>query len=129
MEILIAIVLVGILSAVVVVGVSNLTSKGADAACSASLDAAKAGTQVYLGSNGSYPTTFTQMTSGAPPALSVPSGVTVNSNGAALTGAGWTLTMAAAGAGAPVFTCFTSVPAGFTRSAPTATSTSTCPPR
>jgi len=113
-EILIAIVLVGILSAVVVVGVSNLTSKGGDAACAASLDAAKAGSQVYLASNGSYPTTFTQMTSGASPALTVPSGVTANANGAAMTGSGWTLTLWAAGSAAPVFTCFSSVPAGFT---------------
>jgi prepilin-type N-terminal cleavage/methylation domain-containing protein len=113
-EILIAIVLVGILSAVVVLGVSNLTSKGSDAACSASLDAARAGSQVYLVSNGSYPTTFTQMTTGASPALSLPSGVAIDASGVALNGSGWILTLGAAGSAPPQFTCFSSVPTGFT---------------
>ena len=106
-EILIAIVLVGILSAVVVVGISNLTSKGSASACKASADAAKAGAVVYYSTNGySYPTTITEMTSASPAALTLPSGVTVDSAGTVATGDGWTLTMAASSNGnAPTFTC------------------------
>lgn len=113
-EILIAIVLVGILSAVVVVGISNLTSKGTSSACSASLDAAKAGTVVYYASNANaYPTTLTQLTTAqgsVPAALTLPSGVTVPTaspaTGMYATGGGWTLTMTAGTAGAaPTFSC------------------------
>ena len=54
-EILIAIVLVGILSAVAVVGVSNLVSKGSKSACGASADGAKAASQVYPRQQPRYP--------------------------------------------------------------------------
>jgi prepilin-type N-terminal cleavage/methylation domain-containing protein len=78
-EILIAIVLVGILSAVAVVGISNLVSKGTSSACGASADSARAASAVYFASNGSYPTTLTAMTTPvAGAALTLPSGVTVN---------------------------------------------------
>ncbi len=113
-EILIAIVLVGILSAVVVVGVGNLTSKGTSAACAASLDAAKSGAVVYYGSNANaWPGTMLAMTATTPPALSLPTGVTlnvvavgVNAIGNVATGPGWTLTMTPSVAGAqPTFVC------------------------
>jgi prepilin-type N-terminal cleavage/methylation domain-containing protein len=121
-EILIAIVLVGILSAVVVVGISNLTSKGSTSACNASLDAAKAGSVVYFTSNSAYPTTFTQMTTATtganpiPAALTLPSGVTVNTSTAATNpvapigmqaaSSNWQLTMTAGVSGAaPTFVC------------------------
>lgn len=114
-EIVVAIVLVGVLSAVVVVGVGRLTSQGADAACTASKDAARAGVTVYQGSNLAYPTTLTEMTSGAPAALSLPSGVTVDGSGLVATGDGWTLTMVPGSAGGPpTFVCSTDVPDGFT---------------
>jgi prepilin-type N-terminal cleavage/methylation domain-containing protein len=113
-EILIAIVLVGILSAVVVVGVGNLTSKGTSAACTASLDAAKSASVVYYGSNNSaWPATMLAMTQSVPPALSLPSGVTLNTSivsgnaiGTVATGSGWTLTMTPSVSGAqPTFVC------------------------
>jgi prepilin-type N-terminal cleavage/methylation domain-containing protein len=75
-EILIAIVLVGILSAVAVVGISNLVGKGSSSACSASRDSATAASAVYFASTSAYPTNFNQMTSNG--ALVLPSGVTVN---------------------------------------------------
>ena len=53
-EVVIAIVLVGILSAVVVVGVGQLTTRGTTAACSASADAARAAATTHLGSTGAY---------------------------------------------------------------------------
>jgi prepilin-type N-terminal cleavage/methylation domain-containing protein len=80
-EILIAIVLVGILSAVAVVGISNLVGKGSKSACGASADAARAASHVYFATNATYPTTFNQLTAvgvgGAPYAL--PAGATINS--------------------------------------------------
>jgi len=125
-EILIAIVLVGILSAVVVIGISNLTSKGSSSACAASADAAKAGAVVYYASNNNaYPTTLTQMTTATgtgatavPAALSLPSGVTVNTVAvttptpagvgmqASPAGGGWYLTMTVGtNNAAPTFAC------------------------
>jgi prepilin-type N-terminal cleavage/methylation domain-containing protein len=104
-EILIAIVLVGILSAVAVVGISNLVSKGSSSACSASKDAATAASAVYFASNANaYPTTFTQLTT-APAALSVPTGV-VMTDTTLKSGTSWTLTMTAgSGTNAPTFVC------------------------
>ena len=61
-EILIAIVLVGILSAVAVVGISNLVGKGSKSSCGASADAAKAASHVYFATNATFPTSFTQLT-------------------------------------------------------------------
>lgn len=106
-EILISIVLVGILSAVVVVGIGNLTSKGSTAACTASLDAAKAAAVVHYTSNGNaYPATMTAMTTSTPPSLTLPQGVTLNQTGLAATGSGWTLTMTPGAAGLPpTFAC------------------------
>jgi prepilin-type N-terminal cleavage/methylation domain-containing protein len=79
-EILIAIVLIGILSAVAVVGISNLVSKGSASACGASKDSAQAASAVYFGSTGAYPSTLAQLV--APgvngPALTLPTGVSVN---------------------------------------------------
>lgn len=110
-EILIAIVLVGILSTVAVVGISSLTSKGSTSACTASLDAAKASSIVYYASNANaYPTTFTQLTAASattPAALTLPSGVTVNATGLIASNASWKLTMTAGASAnvAPSFVC------------------------
>jgi prepilin-type N-terminal cleavage/methylation domain-containing protein len=109
-EILIAIVLVGVLSAVVVVGISNLTDKGAKSACTASLDAAKAGSVVYYAANGNaYPTSFTDLTAevgGTPAALTLPSDVTVSPDAMSIaSGSSWTLTMTNTKTGAPTFAC------------------------
>jgi len=104
-EILIAIVLVGILSAVVVVGVSNLTDKGSSSACKASLDASKAATVVYYANKASYPTTFNDMLTLDPPALSLPTDVT-QPTPLSVKGSGWTLTMTAGtGNAQPTFAC------------------------
>jgi prepilin-type N-terminal cleavage/methylation domain-containing protein len=119
-EILIAIVLVGILSAVAVVGISNLVSKGSSSACNASLDAAKAGSAVYLTDNTQYPATLTALANGV--YLTLPTGITVNAAivaaspphpGAAIgmqtsgVGVSWRLTMLTAGTTtqAPTFGC------------------------
>ena len=103
---MIAIVLVGILSSVVVVGVGQLTNRGSTASCAASQDAARAAATVHFGSTGSYPTTFTQMTGGSPPALTLPSGATVNGTGDLVTVGSWSLRLTpGSGSTAPTFTC------------------------
>ena len=109
-EILIAIVLIGVLSAVAVVGVSSLTSRGSESACEASLDAAKAATVVYFASNdNTYPDDFDALTGGTDPALELPSPntVTAASDGVSTATVGtWTLTMAAPDGNAkPTFEC------------------------
>ena len=121
-EILIAIVLIGILSAVAVVGISSLVSKGSTSACNATLDSSKAASAVYFASNNNaYPTNFTQLTTGTsaiPAALSLPSGVAINTGSADSSptttpvgmqlhsGTSWYLTMVApGGTTAPTFAC------------------------
>jgi type IV pilus assembly protein PilA len=55
-ELLIAIVVVGVLTAVAIVGVASLTDQGEQAACEASVDAAKAAQAVYYANNdGTWP--------------------------------------------------------------------------
>ncbi|MBK5331807.1 MAG: type II secretion system protein [Ilumatobacteraceae bacterium] len=119
-EILIAIVLVGILSAVAVVGISNLVSKGSTSACNASLDAAKAGSAVYLAELSTYPPTLALLANGT--YLTLPTGITTNAAavvaapphpaaaiGMQTAGVGvtWRLTMLTAGTAtqAPTFGC------------------------
>jgi prepilin-type N-terminal cleavage/methylation domain-containing protein len=120
-EILIAIVLVGILSAVAVVGISNLVSKGSSTACTATADSSKAAAAVYFASNNAYPTTIAQMVSGGQ--LTLPSGYTTNAaisaspatpinaaigtQTAPVTGsASWYMTITAGvGGSAPTFSC------------------------
>ena len=57
-ELLIAIVVVGILTAVVIVGIGGLNDTGSKSACTVSLDAAKAAAVVHKANTGSYPTGF-----------------------------------------------------------------------
>ncbi|MEO5899718.1 MAG: PA14 domain-containing protein [Ilumatobacteraceae bacterium] len=114
-EILIAIVLVGVLSAVAVVGISRLVSRGSGAACSASADASRAASAVYLVAHASYPVDFASMMaatgSGAnavPASLTMPAGVAVSGLVATSTAGGWTLTMTVGAPGvAPAFACAT----------------------
>ena len=103
-ELLIAIVVVGILSAVVIVGVGSLTNKGSSSACKASQDAAKAASVVHFANTGSYPALFTDMT-GAVKELDVdPAWVNAAGTQISPTGGGWTLTIAGAGGStAPTF--------------------------
>lgn len=111
----IAIVLVGILSTVVVVGVGNLTSTGSAAACTASADAANTGVNTYFATNAAYPTSLTQLTSAVPPALVLPSGVSIDASGLVASSTGWTMAMSTDGSGGPpVFLCGGDLPAGFT---------------
>lgn len=106
-EILIAIVLIGILSAVAVVGINSLTGSGSESACEASRDAAKAASVVYFAANGNkYPTDLNQMTGGTDPVLELPEDADIADNGLSATSGSWTLTMTpGSGSSRPLFEC------------------------
>lgn len=105
-EILVAIVVAGILAAVAIIGIASLTDKGGDSACEASKDAAKAASTVHYANTGTWPTTFTAMTSTTPKELEVPSGVTVNATTLVGQGSSWTLTLSpGSGSVGPTFAC------------------------
>lgn len=104
-ELLIAIVVVGILAAVVILGINGLRDSGETAACEASLDAARTASVMYYANNNTYPTTIGAMTTATPPLLELPDnpatppGLTYSTNG-------WTLTMTpATGTAGPTFAC------------------------
>jgi prepilin-type N-terminal cleavage/methylation domain-containing protein len=105
-EILIAIVLVGIISAVVVIGIGKLTDRASAAGCDASADAARTATSAYFVDNASYPATFVDLTravgTSAPP-LVVPANAAVAET--TLTVGHWRLTMSAGSP--PTFSCST----------------------
>jgi prepilin-type N-terminal cleavage/methylation domain-containing protein len=111
-ELLIAIVVVGILAAVVIVGVNSLSNRGQASACTVTKDAANAAAIVHYAntSPNAYPTLFSQMT--AANELVPSGGATVNAAGDVITGSGgWTLTISGGGATPPVLTA-AGVPAG-----------------
>ncbi len=102
-EILIAIVVVGILAAVAIVGINSLTKTGSDSACKASADAARASSAAYFANNSAYPTTIQAMLDGGE--FVAPSDFTMTTPAKMTVGA-WTLTLTPGSAGAaPTFTC------------------------
>jgi prepilin-type N-terminal cleavage/methylation domain-containing protein len=107
-ELLIAIVVVGILTAVVIVGIGGLTDQGQKGACRASLDAAKAATAVHKANTpSSFPTGFTGGTSPFTAAELDTGSDTQVTNTTIKHGTDWTLTgtFDASGATAPTFAC------------------------
>ena len=91
-ELLIAIVVVGILTAVVIVGIGGLTNSGKKSTCQASVDSVKAAVAVHYANQtpNAYPTTIAQMTTTAvPPELELATGVTAA--GLTITGSNWTI--------------------------------------
>ncbi|MET0326754.1 MAG: type II secretion system protein [Ilumatobacteraceae bacterium] len=101
-EVLIAIVLVGILSAVAVVGIGRLTDRASSASCAASMDAARVAAGTYYAGQLRYPASFGELTAGgAGPALVLPAGVSIV--GDALVGGSWALTMVPGSP--PTFSC------------------------
>jgi len=95
-ELLIAIVVVGILTAVAIVGIAGLTNKGNTSACASTLDAARSASAVfYANNNGTYPSSFSDLTSPNPPLLTLPSGVTEGAT--TLSANSWTVTMTGGG--------------------------------
>jgi hypothetical protein len=72
-------------------------------ACASTRDAAVSAGNVVYATTGSYPTTFTQMTSAKSPLLIPGDGTTVAAT--TIAGPGWKLTMTGGGAAPPTFTC------------------------
>jgi len=106
-ELLVAIVVVGILTAVAIVGIGGLTNKGSSAACSTSVDAARAAGAVYYANTGAYPATsgaapigFDALTGTTPPDLVLQGGVTAAGN-VMNNGTNWSVTMAGGGGSVP----------------------------
>jgi prepilin-type N-terminal cleavage/methylation domain-containing protein len=105
-EILFSIVLVGILSATIVVAVGNVMDQSISAACRSTADAARAATAVHSARTGRLPSSFSDLvspTSQAPAALVVPSGTVTTPT--EIRGDGWRLTMTVGPP--PTFTCST----------------------
>jgi prepilin-type N-terminal cleavage/methylation domain-containing protein len=134
-EILVAIVLVGILSAVAVLGINGLTKSGGTSACTASMDAAKTATLAYYTANGAYPTTILDLTSTNPPMYVLPNGAKLNTTtsgafpaGAVLNGSNWALTITpGVGAAAPTFACGATSGGAVTQAPAASAGTTACP--
>jgi prepilin-type N-terminal cleavage/methylation domain-containing protein len=100
-ELLIAIVVVGVLAAVVIIGVGSVQDKGEKSACTASQDAVQAAQLVHFANNnGVYPTTFVQMQTAGELALS--GSTTLDAAGTTINGNGWTLSISSGGGAAPL---------------------------
>lgn len=101
-EILIAIVVVGVLAAVAIVGINSLTETGSNTACTASGDAANASAASYFAANANvWPTTIKQMVDGGQ--YVAPAGATYS--GASMTVGAWTLTLEPHAGKGPTFAC------------------------
>lgn len=64
-ELLIVIVILGVLAAIVVFAVSNLTGSSAKSACSTDYKTVQSAVETYKAQEGSYPTLMTQLTAAA----------------------------------------------------------------
>ena len=93
-ELLIAIVVIGVLSAVVIVGIGGLTNSGKTGACKASQDATKAAIAVHYANTtpNVYPATVQAMLTAKE--LELSGGTTVDGTGLIVTGSGWSFTYA-----------------------------------
>ena len=60
-ELLVSIVVVGILTAVAIVGIAGLTNKGSKSACAATADAIQSAQAVHFTNSNTYPANFTDM--------------------------------------------------------------------
>jgi prepilin-type N-terminal cleavage/methylation domain-containing protein len=102
-ELLIAIVVVGILTAVVIVGIGGLNDNGKKSACQATADAAKAASAVYYSNQtpNAYPANLAVME--AEGDLDRPSGVAISADSKSYSN-GWTMTMDTTGP-VPTFSC------------------------
>jgi prepilin-type N-terminal cleavage/methylation domain-containing protein len=95
-ELLMSIVVVGILSAVAVVGVAGLQEKGQTAACATSLESAQSATEMYYSiSGGRFPQTFGDLTNppSGNPLIDPTAGVVVSATTLVGRNGRWTVTL------------------------------------
>jgi prepilin-type N-terminal cleavage/methylation domain-containing protein len=101
-ELIIAIVLVGILTAVAIVGLSAATGSGNKSQCDTLVASAKTAAATYYANTGAYPTTFDALVVGPPVLLTLPSTVGESGNVMKPTqGTAWSVTMGGGGGGTP----------------------------
>jgi prepilin-type N-terminal cleavage/methylation domain-containing protein len=101
-ELLIAIVVVGVLAAVVIVGVGSVQNKGESSACTASQDAVQAAQIVHFANNnGVYPSDFLTMKTAGELALSGTTTITGAANDT-IQGNGWSFSITSGGGAAPL---------------------------
>lgn len=103
-ELLIAIVVVGVLTAVAIIGTGSVIDRGSAGACRVSMDSSKAATTAHFANTGSYPNAFTDMTGTSPKELDVPPGVLVGAT-TLQNGANWTLKMTGGGTSSINYAC------------------------
>jgi prepilin-type N-terminal cleavage/methylation domain-containing protein len=104
-ELLIAIVVVGVLAAVVIIGVGSVQDKGEKSACTVSQDAVQAAQIVHFANNnGVYPTTFAQMKTAGELALSGSTTIidVAPGTGNGIQGNGWSFSIASGGGAGPL---------------------------
>jgi prepilin-type N-terminal cleavage/methylation domain-containing protein len=114
-EILVAVVVVGILASVAVIGVQSLQRNGSLAACESSLDAAKAASVAYYADSSvaaatlTYPTTIDELNDADPAFLELPAAAAspAATDTSFHSAEGWTLEMTTVGTAStpPVFSC------------------------
>ena len=107
-ELLITIVVVGVVTAVAIVGAGGLVEDGSEGACQTSADAARSAAMMHFSNIGTYPDEFSDMSGSSPKMLDVPTNVTINATtlvkGPAATPQ-WTVTMTGGGTSAIDFEC------------------------
>ena len=113
-ELLLAIVVVGVLTSVAIVGTGAVADKGSASSCGATADSARAASAIYFtnSNQSTFPSDFFQLTL-PEKVLDIGSRVTPNPTSTpalapgdkVLTGSGWTLTMSGGGATEPSFAC------------------------
>jgi hypothetical protein len=87
-------------------GIGADVGAAALAACNASTSAANSASTLFYVNSSSYPTKWSDLTTGNPPAFAPATNVAVNANNPAeLDGRGWKMTMTGGGSTAPTFTC------------------------
>jgi prepilin-type N-terminal cleavage/methylation domain-containing protein len=98
-ELVIAIAVIGILSAVAIVGLGGVLDKGRSASCQSTYDSAKAAAAVHLANTDPpvYPSGFAEMVTAKE--LDIPS--TASATAKVITGKGWTLTWVSGGGTTP----------------------------
>ena len=103
-ELLITIAVVGIITAVAIVGTGGVVENGSVGACQASADASRIASMTHYSNTGSYPSAFTDMTGASPKELDPGAGVTVGAT-TLKKGTSWTVTMTGGGTSAVDYSC------------------------
>jgi prepilin-type N-terminal cleavage/methylation domain-containing protein len=103
-ELLIAITVVGVLTAVAIVGLGSVTKTGNSSACSTLVESSKAAAATYYANTGAYPRTtgaapvgFDALMTASPPVLSLPSDVNYAGDVMSARNSSWSVTMTGVG--------------------------------